>query len=252
MVNYGIGLISPEILAHITHGSADITSDASIRSLSSLNLATMSLSVPGIALTLCLLPRKGVRWMQITGFMVTGFFCLLLGICFQPLQSHNEALFALYCMLCVAMSVGTSITTYTLPALLFDRDVRTTFNGISSAMGKVGAVIGSYSFGSIARSGPYGYTVVMLLCCAFSAIAAGLSIAFIDLPPPPPPSGLMPTPHHKHNPSPSKRKSNERGSEIEVGHVSNVLLLHSAATAPAWVQPGAKARESNTTTYGIS
>lgn len=168
--------------------TADITSNASIRSISGLNLITMGLSVPGILLTILLLPRKGIKWLQTFGFCITALFCLLLGALFEPLRSDDTGLFLLYCLLSVSMSIGVAVATYTLPALLFEKHIRTTFNGICAAMGKCGAVIGSYSFGSIAHSSKFGYAAVMLICFALSAGAAGLTHVYVDLPRPPSPS----------------------------------------------------------------
>ena len=144
----------------------------------------MGLSVPGIILTILLLPLKGIKWLQVFGFSITALFCLLLGSLFRPLADDTTGLFVLYCLLSVSMSVGVAVATYTLPALLFEKEIRTTFNGICAAMGKVGAVVGSYSFGGIAHSGSFGYAAVMLICFALSAAAAGLSHVYVDLPPP--------------------------------------------------------------------
>lgn len=214
VVNYGIGLIAPEILAEITHDIGDITSKASIRKLSSLTLSTMALSIPGIFVTIAFLPRFGIKWMQVVGFAITGCFCLLLGICFQPMRDDVQGLFAIYCLLSVAMSIGTGISTYTMPALLFESNVRATFNGISAAMGKVGAVLGSYSFGIIARSSSYGYTIVMVLCFVLSAVSSILSQLCIDLPPHQPNVS-----QNNSEPSSSNDAKEKRSSEIEIRNI---------------------------------
>jgi len=183
VVVYGIGLIAPLILAAITHDTENITSQESIRSLSKLTLGTMGLSIPGTLLTIWIIPYKGVKWIQVAGFVIMATFCLLMGVLFTPLHNDIDGLFGVYCLLSVAVSLGVGISTYTLPALLFDREIRTTFNGICAAMGKVGAVVGTMSFGGIARSSSNGYTVVMIICFFVSTVAAFLSQRFIVLTP---------------------------------------------------------------------
>jgi PHS family inorganic phosphate transporter-like MFS transporter len=182
VLNYGIGLISPEILAKITHDTGDITSSASIRELSTLTLGTMALSFPGTLLTIYLLPSLGIKRLQVWGFAILASFCLLLGVVFKPLANDEQALFGIYCLVCVAMSFGIAVSTYTLPALVFERDKRATMNGVCAAMGKCGAVVGSYSFGSIARSSSSGFTIVLLLCFASAAVSTVISQVYIDVP----------------------------------------------------------------------
>jgi len=183
VVVYGIGLIAPLILAAITHDTENITSRESVRSLSKLTLGTMGLSIPGTLLTIWIIPYKGVKWIQVAGFVIMATFCLLMGVLFKPLHNDVDGLFGVYCLLSVAVSLGVGISTYTLPALLFDREIRTTFNGICAAMGKVGAVVGTMSFGGIARSSSDGYTAVMIICFFVSTVAAFLSQRFIVLKP---------------------------------------------------------------------
>lgn len=179
VVVYGIGLISPLIIANIIHDTGDITSDESIRSLSRLSLGTMALSIPGTLMTIWIIPYKGVKWIQVVGFAVMALSTLCMGVLFSPLRNDVDGLFAVYCVLSLTTSIGVGISTYVLPALLFERKIRSTFNGMCAAMGKVGAFVGSMTFSAIARSANNGTTVVMILCFLVSTAACFLSQRYV-------------------------------------------------------------------------
>jgi len=220
VLNYGIGLISPEILAKITHDTGDITSPASIRELSTLTLGTMALSFPGTLLTIYLLPSLGIKRLQVWGFAILASFCLLLGCVFQPLANDEQALFGIYCLVCIAMSFGIAVSTYTLPALVFERDKRATMNGVCAAMGKCGAVVGSYSFGSIARSSSSGFTIVLLLCFASASVSTVISQVYIDVP-------LPVLSCCSSSTSPHSPSSNEEADEsLSVSEIEVISVIH--------------------------
>lgn len=99
-----------------------------------------------------------------------------MAVCFDILE--GDALFALYCILLFSLSFGPNLTTYILPAETYPKEVRSTFNGFSAALGKLGAFLGVYLFGSIAAV--TNYPTVMGLCCGFALL--GAAITFFLLP----------------------------------------------------------------------
>lgn len=46
---------------------------------------------------------------------------------------------------------GPNTTTFLLPAVTYEVEVRSTLNGVSAAMGKLGASIGAYAYEAIAK-----------------------------------------------------------------------------------------------------
>eukprot|EP00301_Raphidiophrys_heterophryoidea_P003359 c11520_g2_i2.p1 GENE.c11520_g2_i2~~c11520_g2_i2.p1 ORF type:complete len:133 (+),score=30.14 c11520_g2_i2:296-694(+) len=50
-------------------------------------------------------------------------------------------LFAMFCLMTFAINSGPSVTTYVLPSETFPPEVRSSFNGLSAAMGKTGATL---------------------------------------------------------------------------------------------------------------
>ena len=95
-----------------------------------------------------------------------------------PLRdSAPLALFGVYCVLLFSLSWGPNLTTYILPAMVFPREVRTTFNGMCAAMGKFGAFVGVFMFGAIAEVSSFG--LVMAVCAGISLTGAVVSFLFI-------------------------------------------------------------------------
>ena len=70
-----------------------------------------------------------------------------------------------------------NVTTFVMPAAVFRKEVRASFNGISAAMGKCGAVVGAFAFPAIGESGSNGVIVIMILCCV-AGIAGALVTRF--------------------------------------------------------------------------
>ena len=106
----------------------------------------------------------------------------LMACLFYPLQKRDpKALYGVYCLITFSLSIGVGLTTFALPAVTFEKEVRTTFNGISAAMGKAGAIVGAYSFYPIAIASN-SFAVVMIVCCICALIGALITYFFVNLP----------------------------------------------------------------------
>uniref|UniRef100_A0A7S4DKH5 Major facilitator superfamily (MFS) profile domain-containing protein n=3 Tax=Lotharella globosa TaxID=91324 RepID=A0A7S4DKH5_9EUKA len=68
---------------------------------------------------------------------------------------------------------GPNITTFILPAEVYPPKVRSTMNGISAALGKVGAIIGTFIYQPIYDE--HGIPVLMVVAGCISLIGAALS-----------------------------------------------------------------------------
>jgi len=180
---YGVGLFSGEIIHAIMPASPDVSSDVSVRSITSLNLIVMALGIPACAVSINFINCLGLKWMQVIAFLIIGVFCLLMAVLFYKLRQEDpKGLFAIYCFLGMSMNFGCNITSFVLPSVLFHKDIRTTFNGFAAALGKLGAVLGAYAFGPIAESSSSGFAVVMYLCFFVALLGALLSYLYIDIP----------------------------------------------------------------------
>ena len=73
---------------------------------------------------------------------------------------------------------GPNSTTFILPSETFPPHIRTTMNGFSAAMGKVGATLGSAAFKPIESATSLGFT--MGLCAGVSLLGFLLTFAFVE------------------------------------------------------------------------
>ena len=69
---------------------------------------------------------------------------------------------------------------YVLPAEAFPTAVRSSFFGCSACLGKLGALLGTYTFGPIAAMGAHGITWVFVVCAAVSLVGVGVTHAFVE------------------------------------------------------------------------
>ena len=76
-----------------------------------------------------------------------------------------------------ALNWGPNIGSYVLPTAVFPPEVRSTFHGLSSACGKLGALAGTFIYAPVQNS--LGLAYVMYLQVALSVIGVVLSIYFI-------------------------------------------------------------------------
>jgi PHS family inorganic phosphate transporter-like MFS transporter len=177
VVYYSVGLYGGQILTTIGPQRAlgdSVSSAASIRSTSLRQALALSLGIPSVALTIALLKPLRTKRTQTLGFaFVTVCFVLIAAVFESSRTDHPLALFSLYCLLLFSMAGGPNVTTFILPAETFPKDVRTTYNGVCAACGKVGAVIGVFGFGPLSRV--TSFPVVMSLCAAISAAAMALT-----------------------------------------------------------------------------
>jgi hypothetical protein len=81
----------------------------------------------------------------------------------------------------MSLQLGVPVTTYGLPASVFEKDIRCTFNGIASAMGKLGAIIGAYTFYYIAKVSLHAVLVVCVVVCLIGARVTYFNIDDADL-----------------------------------------------------------------------
>jgi hypothetical protein len=177
---YGLSLLGGVVLRSINanSGSDDVSADASLRRVCRQQSTALALGLLPIVLSVYLLPYLSLKYLQLLGFFVQAFFLALLVSLFTYLKSHDsDGLFALYCLALMSLQLGVPVTTYGLPACVFEKDIRCTFNGIASAMGKLGAIIGAYTFYYIAQASLHA---VLIICVVVSLLGAYITQFYID------------------------------------------------------------------------
>jgi PHS family inorganic phosphate transporter-like MFS transporter len=179
VVVYGLGLLSTYTISAITDDDGNISSSKSVRVLCEEQLIALCAIIPATILSIQLVPLLGLKYLQMLGFAVQGLCCLMIAISFPFLHAENpKALFGLYCVVYASLNFGSGITTFALPAALFPKEIRTTFNGMAAAMGKTGAVVSTFSFYLIAESA--GYPCLLAICASISLFGSVFTWFMID------------------------------------------------------------------------
>ena len=173
VVVFGVSLFTGEMIHGIMGNTPNISSNASVRLLTSCALIFQTTAIPATLLVVLSLPYVSLGVLQIFGFLVLGAGCLLFGCCFYSLRElFPKSLFAIYVFLGFTMQCGINVTSYVFPSLMFRKEVRASFNGVAAAMGKSGAVVGAYTFPLVAEHVHKGYSLVMFICLIICCIGA--------------------------------------------------------------------------------
>ena len=177
---YGLGLLSSVLVEAISGDDDNVSSDHAIRNVATKQLTATVLNIPATIFSMIALHYIGMKRLQIFGFSCISIVTFVFALSFYPLLAQNKdnALFGLYCLCTLASNIGAGVTTFTLPAALFPKRIRSTFNGFAAAIGKVGAFIGAFSFRLIAQH--EGFAFVLGICSFVTALAALITLMFID------------------------------------------------------------------------
>eukprot|EP00882_Tetradesmus_deserticola_P019871 GHRQ01021415.1.p1 GENE.GHRQ01021415.1~~GHRQ01021415.1.p1 ORF type:complete len:188 (+),score=64.82 GHRQ01021415.1:177-740(+) len=115
--------------------------------------------------------------MQSTGFIMMFVLFLICGVAFNTLTASANGLRTfqfLYFFSSFWNQFGPNCTTWLVAAEVFPTDVRSTFQGFSAAMGKVGAIIADVVFGYVSKQATF------FLSAAFGL--AGACVTWLFLP----------------------------------------------------------------------
>ena len=176
---YGLALLGGVVIDNmsINETNMNISSNHNIRLVCIQQVVVYTMCLLPMLFTIYLLHIYTLKYLQILGFIVQGLLLLLFVSLFSYLKEHNSTgLFILYCLALMSLQLGVPVTTYALPASVFDKDIRCTFNGIASAMGKIGAIIGAYSFYYIAKESIHA---VLIICVVVSLIGAVVTYYYL-------------------------------------------------------------------------
>ena len=148
IVFYGVSIFGGKIVKSIDDQSVQNDVVNNIDKIAGQNLIALFMGVPATLLSIYAIKRIGIRKLQVLGFIIIGLFLFLFAGLYKFCENHNynNTLFGIYCLLLFSLNFGPNVTTYVLPAQTYPKDIRSTFNGISAAMGKLGAVTGCYLF----------------------------------------------------------------------------------------------------------
>jgi MFS family permease len=93
---------------------------------------------------------------------------------------HNQhaVLFVVLCILIISLNWGVNVSTYVLPAETYPAEIRSSFFGLSAAMGKIGALVGTYAFKPITDA--WGFSGTYLVCAVISLLGVLCTHMFVE------------------------------------------------------------------------
>eukprot|EP00598_Pedospumella_elongata_P007702 CAMPEP_0184977066 /NCGR_PEP_ID=MMETSP1098-20130426/7834_1 /TAXON_ID=89044 /ORGANISM="Spumella elongata, Strain CCAP 955/1" /LENGTH=508 /DNA_ID=CAMNT_0027500011 /DNA_START=79 /DNA_END=1605 /DNA_ORIENTATION=+ len=167
IVFYGLTLLGGVVINAIADEDDDVSSDANVRIICSKQSIALSVGLVGVYCTVLLLGYMNLKYVQVAGFLMQGFFIMLFACFFHYLKQNSpDGLFVLYILCLMSLQFGVAVATYCMPAALFNKNIRSTYNGIAAAGGKVGAIIGAYTFPSIAEASIEAVLATCVVVCA--------------------------------------------------------------------------------------
>eukprot|EP00301_Raphidiophrys_heterophryoidea_P009152 c13487_g1_i1.p1 GENE.c13487_g1_i1~~c13487_g1_i1.p1 ORF type:complete len:442 (-),score=90.50 c13487_g1_i1:179-1504(-) len=135
VVHYGPYLIAPVIVADIFNTQ----NEESVEVIAWQTCFANLIGVPGVLTCIALYKYMGTKNQQWIGFLFIALSFFLMGAMYDTLP--DVPLFFLFCVMTFGINSGPSVTTFVLPSETFPAEVRSTFNGLSAAMGKSGATL---------------------------------------------------------------------------------------------------------------
>ena len=106
---------------------------------------------------------------MLQGFLAMAVLYASIGWNWEYLRGDPPVLVLLYGMTFFFANYGPNTTTFVLPSLLFEESHRATWNGVSAAAGKMGALTGATLFAPAADK--LGDEFVMFVCAGVALFA---------------------------------------------------------------------------------
>jgi MFS family permease len=203
MALYGVGMFTPTILALMSFGGHGTFYHQDIASTEGAALLDIFLLI-GFGLNIWLVDRWGRIRLQLLGFagMSAGMIILALAQHSEPgAQVNFLAVLIGFGLFNLMVNMGPNPTTYLLSAELFPTDLRGSGEGLSAAVGKLGAALGIFFLPALrSYTGVRGVMIAAALVSAagfavtwmLRVETAGLSLEELVVPVEP---SILPPPH---------------------------------------------------------
>lgn len=133
------------------------------------------LALPGLYLASFYSDYFGRKNIQIIGFTACAVLFFSLAATMHLLS--ETMMFALYLLSFFFYNFGPNATTFCLPAETFAKEDRSFFNGVSAAVGKMGAVIGASLFKVLLDD--YGLRYTFLVCAIICLTGTATTVFFV-------------------------------------------------------------------------
>ena len=186
---YGNTLFQPIVMEAAFGTSAHGDPVHSLQQTARNSLILTSIALPGYIVASAVLGKSSVwcycgieqtpRFVMMQGFGVMAVLYFTIGSAWETLRRYPSMLVLLYSLTFFFANFGPNTTTFVLPSLVFSEECRSTFNGLSAAAGKLGALTGASLFEP--ASDRLGNATVMLLCSSIAVVALILTKYFVPM-----------------------------------------------------------------------
>jgi len=180
---YGNTLFQP-IVVEAAFGTAESKNALHTLQKTAINsLLLASIALPGYAVAGLLLGKRTMcvtqtpRYVTLQGFAAMSILYYAIGANWSFLRHYPVVLVSLYGMTFFFANYGPNTTTFILPSLTFSPECRSTWNGISAASGKLGALAGATLFAPAADA--LGDDNVMIICSGLAVVALVITWFFV-------------------------------------------------------------------------
>ena len=188
VVFYGNAIFQPIVVEAAFGGKAGSNDDNGnaldvLRKASLDTLILTSIALPGYAIAATVIGKRvcyidqSPRYVMLQGFIMMSVLYFIIGVKWSYLKTSPTLLVLLYGMTFFFANYGPNTTTFILPSMIYSPECRSTWNGISAASGKVGAILGATLFEPVADE--WGDNVVMFVCSGLSILAVVLTFCFV-------------------------------------------------------------------------
>jgi MFS transporter, PHS family, inorganic phosphate transporter len=187
VVFYGNALFQPIVVEAAFGGSSAGGSGIDLlRKTAMDSLILTSIALPGYGVAGMIIGKKTCcvtqtpRYVMLQGFASMGVLYATIGFNWSYLRGFPAMLVLLYGLTFFFANYGPNTTTFILPSILFEKEHRATWNGVSAAAGKLGALTGATLFEPAANA--FGDGAVMLICAGVAIVAYLLTYCAVPSP----------------------------------------------------------------------
>lgn len=113
------------------------------------------------------------------GFTGMALLYFVIALSWKSLKKYPILLVFLYGLTFFFANYGPNTTTFILPSLVYSAECRSTFNGLSAACGKLGALVGASLFAPLDKR--YKEEFVMAMCAVVALVALLMTALFVRL-----------------------------------------------------------------------
>ena len=182
---YGNSLFQPIIIEAVFSGDAssqttelELLQHTAVNSLILTTIALPGYAVAGMVLGTGSCITLTPRFVMLQGFAAMSLLYLIIGLGWDKLLKFPFLLILLYSLTFFFSNCGPNTTTFVLPSLVYSDACRSTLNGLSAAIGKIGALVGTTMFAPVAND--FGDAVVMIICAIIGVVAFVITHQFVQ------------------------------------------------------------------------